>query len=90
MRTGARTTLGYHDHYIVDGGKQRNILAALVTSADVMENVPLQDLLWRVFFRRKLRHHRKHRRARGSRYPGVLPLPDFETRTPFFGRGKFV
>src|SRR4029450_3427264 len=39
MRTGARTTLGYHDHYVVDGGKRRIILAALVTPADVMENV---------------------------------------------------
>src|SRR5215218_4840849 len=55
MRTGSGTILGYHDHYVVDGGKQRIILAALVTPADVMENVPLQDLLWRVCFRRKLR-----------------------------------
>jgi hypothetical protein len=47
--------LGYHDHYVVDGRKQRIILAALVTPADVMQNVPLRDLLWRVCFRRKLR-----------------------------------
>jgi transposase len=52
MRTGVRTMLGYHDHYVVDGGKARIILAALVTPADVMENVPLRDLLWRVCFRR--------------------------------------
>jgi hypothetical protein len=25
--------LGYHDHYVVDGGKRRIILAALVTPA---------------------------------------------------------
>jgi transposase len=55
MRTGARTILGYHDHYVVDGGKARIILAAFVTPADVMENVPMLDLLWRVCFRRKLR-----------------------------------
>ena len=55
MRTGAGTRLGYHDHYVVDGGKARIILAALVTPADVMENVPMRDLLWRVCFRRKLR-----------------------------------
>ena len=55
MRTGTGTALGYHDHYVVDGGKARIILAALVTPADVMENVPLRDLLWRVCFRRKLR-----------------------------------
>ena len=40
--------LGYHDHYVVDGGKRRIILAALVTPADVMENQAMRDLLWRV------------------------------------------
>jgi transposase len=44
--------LGYHDHYVVDGGKRRIILAALVTPADVMESQAMQDLLWRVCFRR--------------------------------------
>lgn len=42
---------------MVDGGTARIILAALVTPADVMENVPLRDLLWRVCFRRKIRPH---------------------------------
>jgi hypothetical protein len=28
MRTKHGTALGYHDHYVVDGGKQRIILAA--------------------------------------------------------------
>jgi transposase len=55
MQTRNGTALGYHDHYVVDGGKARIILAALVTPADVMENVPMPDLLWRVRFRRKLR-----------------------------------
>jgi hypothetical protein len=55
MQTRNGTALGYHDHDVVDGGKHRVILAALVTPADVMENVPMQDLLWRVCFRRKLR-----------------------------------
>jgi hypothetical protein len=45
MQTKTGTALGYHDHYAVDGGKARIILAALVTPADVMENVPLRDLL---------------------------------------------
>ena len=40
MWTSAGTALGYHDHYVVDGGKRRIILAALVTPADVMENMP--------------------------------------------------
>lgn len=101
MRTGTETSLGYHDHYVVDGGKGRIILAALVTPADVMENVPLRDLLWRVCFRRKLRP----RQVTGDTTYGTVenivavedagiqaffPLPDFDRRTPFFGRDKFV
>jgi hypothetical protein len=34
--------LGYHTHYVVDGGKSRIILAALVTPSEVMENQPMQ------------------------------------------------
>jgi hypothetical protein len=40
---------------VVDGGKQRMILAALVTPAEVMENQPMLDLLWHVRFRWRLR-----------------------------------
>ncbi len=43
--------LGYHAHYVVDGGKARVILSALVTPADVMENQPMLDLPWRTIFR---------------------------------------
>jgi hypothetical protein len=57
MRTGGRASLGYHDHSVVDGGKARIILAAFVTPADVMENAPMRDLLWRVCFRRTLWPH---------------------------------
>ena len=49
------TRLGYHDHYVVDGGKARIILTALVTPAEVQENQPALDLLWRARFRWKLR-----------------------------------
>jgi transposase len=41
-----RTRLGYQDHYVVDGGKARIILTALVTPAEVQENQPALDLLW--------------------------------------------
>jgi hypothetical protein len=76
-------------------------LAALVTPADVMENVPLRDLLWRVCFRRKLRP----RQVTGDTTYGTVenivavedagiraffPLPDFDRRTPFFGKGTFT
>ena len=41
---GGLVHLGYQTHYVVDGGKQRMILAALVTPAEVMENQPMLDL----------------------------------------------
>jgi transposase len=86
---------GYHDHYAVDGGKARIILEVLVTPADVMENLPFLDLLWRVCFRWKLRPHQ----VTGDTTYGTLenivavedqgirayvPLPDFDQRTPYY------
>lgn len=46
--------LGYQTHYLVDGGKARLILNALVTAAETMENEPFLDLLWRAIFRWQL------------------------------------
>jgi hypothetical protein len=43
--------LGYYTHYVVDGGKARIILNALVTPFEVTENQPMLDLLWRTSFR---------------------------------------
>ncbi len=48
---GGGTHLGYHVHYVVDGGKARVILQVLVTPSEVMDNQPMLDLLWRVLFR---------------------------------------
>jgi hypothetical protein len=48
---GGGTHLGYHTHYVVDGGKRRIILAVLVTAGEVMDNHPMQDLLWHTCFR---------------------------------------
>ena len=47
--------LGYYTHYVVDGGKARIILNALVTPFEVTENQPMLDLLWRTSFLWKLR-----------------------------------
>jgi transposase len=94
------TRLGYHDHYVVDGGKRRIILAALVTPADVMDNVPMLDLLWRVCFR----SHLWPRQVTGDAKYGTtenivaiedagirayVPLPA-EATTAFFGRDAFT
>ncbi len=51
---GVSARLGYHDHYVVDGGKARIILTTLVTPAEVQDNQPAVDLLWRTRFRWKL------------------------------------
>jgi transposase len=98
---GGGMDLGYHDHYVVDGGKARVVLAALVTPAEVMENQPMLDLLWRVCFRWKLRP----RQVTGDTAYGTtenivaiedagirayVPLPDFDHRTAFFGRDRFT
>jgi hypothetical protein len=101
MWTAGKARLGYHDHYVVDGGKRRIILAALVTPADVMENQPMLDLLWRVRFRCKV-HPRQA--TGGTTYGTVenivaledagirayVPLPDMNHRRPFYGQDEFM
>jgi transposase len=91
---------GYSDHYGVDGGKARIILEVLVTPADVMENQPFLDLLWRVCFR----WHLHPRQATGdTTYATVeniraledagirayMPLADWD-RTAFYGPSRFT
>jgi hypothetical protein len=93
--------LGYHDHYVVDGGKRRIILAALVTPADVMESHAMRDLLWRVCFRRKLRLHQVTGDAKYGTIENIVavedagirayvPLTDFEHRSDLYGRDVFT
>jgi transposase len=93
--------LGYHDHYVVDGGKSRVILAALVTPADVMESQAMRDLLWRVCFRRKIWPHHVTGDAKYGTIENVVaiedagirayvPLTDFEHRSALFGRDVFT
>jgi Transposase DDE domain len=54
---GSRRKLGYQAHYVVDGGKARVVLDALVAPAEVTENRPVLDLLWHTCFRWKIRPH---------------------------------
>ncbi len=92
--------LGYHTHYVVDGGKARIIMAVLVTPSEVMENQPMLDLVFRTRFRWKL----WPRQATGDTTYGTVdnivalehehirayvPLPDFDQRTPFYGQKEF-
>ena len=92
--------LGYHTHYVVDGGKARIIMAVLVTPSEVMENQPMLDLVFRTRFRWKL----WPRQATGDTTYGTVdnivalehehirayvPLPDFDHRTSFYGKHEF-
>jgi len=92
--------LGYHTHYVVDGGKSRIILAALVTPSEVMENQPVLDLLWRTRFRWKLHPHQftgdttygtaaNIGALEEQHIRAYVPLPDFDQRTDFFGQRDF-
>jgi transposase len=93
--------LGYHAHYVVDGGKARIILAALVTPAEVMENQPMLDLLWRTVFRWRARPRQitgdatygtKENIAaiEGADIRAYLSMADFEKKSPYFGSSKFL
>ena len=44
MPTKDGADMGYRTHYVVDGGKARIILMALVTPSEVMDNQPMFDL----------------------------------------------
>ena len=93
--------IGYHAHYVVDGGKARVILNVLVTLADVTENQPMLDLLWRTIFRWRARV----RRVTGDATYGTkeivaavekaairayVSMADFESRSPYYGSSRFV
>ena len=43
--------LGYHTHYVVDGGRHRIILGALVTPANIQDNFPMLDFIRFLRFR---------------------------------------
>jgi transposase len=93
--------MGYHAHYVVDGGNARVILNALVTPADVTENQPMLDLLFRTRFRWRARVRRVTGDAKyGTKEivaavekAGVrayVSMADFEGRGPYFGASRFV
>jgi transposase len=102
MSTGReKAALGYHDHYVIDGGKARIILNALVTPADVMENQPMLPLLRRAMFRWKVRPKQvigdttygtadNIRELEESGIRAYMPLPDWDRRTSYFGASLFI
>ncbi len=98
---GGGTHLGYHTHYVVDGGKRRIILAVLVTPGEVMDNQPMLDLLWHVYFRWRVRPTQvtgdtKNRTIENikaiedAHVRAYVPLPDWEHMTPYYGSSQFT
>ena len=94
-----RTHLGYQDHYVVDGGRARIILAALVAPAEVQENQPALDLLWRARFRWKLRPRQVTGDTKygtienivaieGERIRAYFPLSEVGHRAGMFGGAR--
>jgi transposase len=92
---------GYQDHYAVDGGKARIILEVLVTPADVMENLPFLDLLWRARFRWRLHPDQVTGDATYGTVASIVaiedqairayvPLSDVGKRPGFFGPEAFT
>jgi hypothetical protein len=102
MKTdGQKTTLGFHDHYVIDGGKARIILNALVTPADVMENTPMLPLLRRAIFRWKVRPKQvvadttygtaeNIREIEESGIRAYTPLADWDRRADYYGLSLFT
>ncbi len=100
-RRAGGTHLGYHTHYVVDGGKARIILKALVTPAEVHEPQPALDLIWQTCFRWKLRpRHVTGDTAYGTieniaalERAGIrayVPLPDADARRAGFAQQDFT
>ena len=97
----AKAGLGYHDHYVVDGGKARIILAALVTPASIMDNTPMLDLARWVRFRWHLRpaiavgdtKYGTVENIVGLEQDGIrayLPTSDLSQRTGFYPAERFT
>ena len=97
---GGGTHLGYHTHYVVDGGKARIILQVLVTPSEVMDNHPMRDLIFRTRFRWKLRPRQmtgdtkygtieniKAMEDQGIR--AYVPLPNWEERYEVWSASHF-
>jgi hypothetical protein len=93
--------LGYQTHYVVDGGKARVILDVLVTPAEVTENLPMLDLLFRSRFRWRLQPHSVTADAAYGTTQNIAAiekagiraytaLVDHQERTSLLGRDAFT
>jgi len=97
---GGGTHLGYHTHYVVDGGKARIILQVLVTPSEVMDNQPMLDLIFRTRFRWRLRPRfvtgdtkygtiQNIKALEDAGIRAYVPLPDWEERYEVWSASHF-
>lgn len=92
--------LGYRDHYILDGGKSRIILSAIVAPASIMDNTPLLDMLDWTCSRWKLEPKIAVGDAKYGTEPNIvglenrgiqayLPIPDLTKRNEYYSPDIF-
>jgi transposase len=92
---GGGAILGYRDHYVVDGGKARIILSALVTPASITDNMPLLDLVDWVRSRWRIKPKLAVGDSKYGTVPNIvgleergikayLPTSDFSQRTKYY------
>jgi transposase len=92
--------LGYNLQYVVDGGKARIILAALVMPGSIQDNTPMLDLERWVRFRWRLHPHLAVADKKYGSLPNIIGLerdglrayvglPDHRTRTTGFAYERF-
>jgi Transposase DDE domain len=100
-KNNGTSRLGYQTHYVVDGGKARVILDVLVTPAEVTENLPMLDLLFRSRFRWRLQPRSVTADAAYGTTENIAAiekagihaytaLADHEKRTSLLGRDAFT
>jgi hypothetical protein len=97
---GGRAVLGYRDHYVVDGGKARIILSALVTPASIMDNTPMLDMVHWTCTKWKLNPKTVTGDAKYGTAPNIagleragmkafVPIPDLSKRSKYYHSDLF-
>lgn len=80
--------LGYHTHYVVDGGCKRIILGALVTPANIQDQFPMLDFIRFLRFRWQIHPKLAVGDSKYGTVDNIVALFD-EQILPFTARGKF-
>lgn len=86
LRTSSH--LGYHTHYVVDGGRSRIILGALVTPANIQDNFPMLDFIRFLRFRWQIRPELAVGDSKYGTVDNIVAL-FAENILPFTARGNF-